>query len=78
MLSGCITCSVSAFEMLNLCWLSVASSSPMGLFDAGARSSARALPTACAAVVHGPVTSGTLMVCHEHISDVGDVELYER
>jgi putative transposase len=25
-----------------------------------------------------PVTSGTLMVCREHISEVGDVELYER
>ena len=23
-------------------------------------------------------TSGTSMVCHEHISEVGDVELYER
>ena len=25
-----------------------------------------------------PGTSGTSTVCHEHISEVGDVELYER
>ena len=63
MLSGCITCSASACGMLSCFWLSVALSSPMRPCGAGARNSARALPTACAAAGHGRETSGTSTRC---------------
>src|SRR5437763_9172936 len=39
--------------------LAGASSSPMRAYGAGARNSVKALPAACAAVGHGPGTSGT-------------------
>ena len=35
-------------------------------------------PPRCSAAVLSRATSGIWMVCHEHISEVGDVELYER
>jgi hypothetical protein len=38
----------------------------------------RVSPTACAVTGRGQGISGTWTVCHEHISEAGDVELYER
>jgi hypothetical protein len=63
MLSGCTMCSASACGMSSCSWLNVALSSPMRLFGAGARNSAGALPTACAADGRGPGTSGTWTRC---------------
>jgi transposase-like protein len=56
MLSGCIMCSASACAMLSCFWLSEALSSPMRRCGAGAGSSAKALPPACAAAGRGPGT----------------------
>jgi hypothetical protein len=78
MLSGCIMCSTSACGMFSCSWLNVVLSSPLRPFDVGARNSAGASPTTFAAAGHSLETSGTGTVCHEHISEVGDVELYER
>jgi len=60
MLSGCTMCSGSACEMSSCSWPSVVLSSPMRRCGAGARNSARALPTACVTDCHGLAISGTL------------------
>jgi hypothetical protein len=58
-LSGCTTCSASAYGMLSCSWLSAALSSPTRRCDAGARNLVRVSPTACAAAGRGQGTSGT-------------------
>jgi putative transposase len=59
MLCGCTTCSASACATSNCFWPSGARSSPTRPYGAGARNSARALPTACDAAGQGQGTSGT-------------------
>jgi putative transposase len=56
-------CSASACATSSCFWLNEALSSPMRRCGVGAKSSAKPLPTACAAAVRGPVTSGTSMRC---------------